>query len=426
LEAQTNCMGACLCGDCRAAPGAVCRLEPVADTYVEGPNFTDAGAGNDCPSCGEAKWDHGRRDRFDIDGDPRGVAYLKFNLKAVDAAEFRVKQATLRLFSVNNPSVSGIDFYRLRNSDWIEGQCDGIEASCTVTCDPLHMSCAGAPLRFVDVDTNGDGIIDGQDTSSFLPNFATDLIGSLPNVPEGESDIDVTSVFAGREGIYSLVIDQHPNGTAKVYGDGSTFASRDFFDATAHPILEVRLACTRDNQCPASRTSCHRAVCNAGDCDEEPIDPSACTACSSDANCADDDPCTTEVCGDPEEGCIVTPVPAGFPAVSCALQPYSPPVCAGAQRIVKKLDEDRSAVCRRLKAMCDSRPSKRSLRRALKKAKGRLARGKSTLVRALGRINSDCGSLLDARLDLGLSKLEDVRRDRIPVCEGLRACPPSD
>ena len=103
-DANAACPGACR-SDC-TCPGtapAPLDLGVAADTYIE--------AG------GESTWDHGTSDHLDVDLAPFGVAYLRFDLRAVTAP---IRSAVLRL-SCSNASEDGGTVYAVADSSWIEG-----------------------------------------------------------------------------------------------------------------------------------------------------------------------------------------------------------------------------------------------------------------------------------------------------------------
>ncbi len=188
--------------DSRCQP-TVLDLAPVADTYIE--------AGT------EGTWDHGALPYFDVDLRPFGVSYLKFDLGTVTAPVLR---ATLTLHCTN-ASTDGGTIYPVVDSSWVEG---------TATANP-----GGPGMKFVEVDTNRDGVISAADTSPYVPDFALP-IALLGLVSRGETlTVDVTAAFQnGRGGLRTLAIKNDSS-------DGSTFSSRNDPSAAQRPLLHLEL-----------------------------------------------------------------------------------------------------------------------------------------------------------------------------------------
>jgi hypothetical protein len=181
-------------------------MSPAADTYVE------AGA--------EATWSHGGSDHVDVDTDPRGIIYMKFDLTALSGT---VRSAKLRLHCTSRASDGGT-VYPVGDSSWIEGTARGVTADA-----------AGRPgLKWNDVDTNRDGTLSGADTSPFLPDFTAPIV-SLGVVEVGDLvEVDVTSAFGNGPGAYSLAIrNNHPN--------GATYSTKEHATAAQRPRLVLTL-----------------------------------------------------------------------------------------------------------------------------------------------------------------------------------------
>ncbi len=270
------CSGACL-PHCRCAE--VLNAVPIADTYIE--------AGT------EATWDHGASDHLDVDASPRGITYLKFDLRGTTAP---VRSARLTLVCTNRTPDGGT-VYPVSDSSWVEGRGNGIDGS----------SAAGPGLEWTQVDANGDGVIDAADASLYVPSF-TQPIAALGPVSVGTLvTVDVTAALQAGPQVYTLAI---RNGST----DGATYSSKDHPDPNQRPSLRVELApepcivdadCDDGNECTIDACTddlfCNHAVradatgCNGGAglcCD------GACTAppCGADADCNDGQDCTTDAC----------------------------------------------------------------------------------------------------------------------------------
>jgi hypothetical protein len=176
----------------------------MADTYIE--------AGT------EATWDHGRSDHVDVDRQPFGIAYLKFDLRGLTGP---VGQATLTLFCSNGSDDGGTIFPGL-DSSWVEGTGNGTDASS-----------AGRPgLKWTDVDTNGDGDVNGRDSSPFVPDFAHP-VASLGSLSAGHAyTVDVTAAFQRGPGIYTVAI---RSGST----NGATYSSRENSSGGQRPVLRL-------------------------------------------------------------------------------------------------------------------------------------------------------------------------------------------
>jgi hypothetical protein len=218
-------------------------LSPVADTYIEGR--------------GEVSWDHGAADHLDVDASPAGVTYLKFDLSAVTGS---ITGAVLRLHATN-PASDGGTIYRVLDSSWIEGTGTATDGT----------SADGPGLKWMDVDTNHDGVLDESDSSPFAPN-PSQMVTSIGPVARGNSyDIDVTAAFDGGPTVYTLAI-------MSTSSDGATYASREHVNEETHPVLLVSVA-------PTTSPACGNGVRESDEqCDGE--DDDACPgACQTDCTC---------------------------------------------------------------------------------------------------------------------------------------------
>jgi hypothetical protein len=184
-------------------------LSPSADTYVE--------AGT------QAGWDHGASDHLDVDLAPRGIAYFKFDLSGVTGT---VVRADLLLWC-SNSSPDGGTIYPVGDSSWIEGDRTGAKAT----------SALGAGLKWNDVDTNHDGVIDGSDTSPYVPTMGSP-VAALGRVTLGTAAVaNVTAAVQGGPRLYSLAI-------ANRNSNGATFSSRQNATVAHRPQLRLTVVAT--------------------------------------------------------------------------------------------------------------------------------------------------------------------------------------
>jgi hypothetical protein len=109
------------------APAFAVDLAPVADTYIE--------AGREKAAL------HGTSRILEVDRDPYGVVYLRFDLRGLSGA---VTRAVLHL-TVSNGSSDAGNVFSVDNN-WTES------------------------LRWIDVDRNGDGKLDASDGSPLVPD----------------------------------------------------------------------------------------------------------------------------------------------------------------------------------------------------------------------------------------------------------------
>ena len=196
------CRADCTCG----TPSEFVILAPIADTYIE--------AGT------EAGWDHGAATFFDVDAKPTGIAYLKFDVSGVPA---EVVSARLTLHCTNS-TIDGGSVYPVGSSGWIEGDRTGTSSS----------SAGGPGLKWTDVDTNADGVIDGLDTSPFVPDFVHG-IRMLGVVTSRKSvTVDLTEAFRSGPGLYTIAIRNDSS-------DGATYVSREGTAASQRPQLRLQL-----------------------------------------------------------------------------------------------------------------------------------------------------------------------------------------
>jgi hypothetical protein len=188
---------------CRYGVSGLCgplHLEPIADTYIERGD--------------EATWDHGAAPHLDVDERPRGVTYLKFDLRTVSMP---VELATLTLYCLN-ASKDGGTIYPVHDSSWIEGAGNGIDET----------SRGGIGLKWTDVDVDQDGAIGPGDDSPYVPDYTRPVATLGAVVKKQTLTLDVTAVFDNGPGIYTLAIG------GSMSSDGVTYASRQ------HPTVERR------------------------------------------------------------------------------------------------------------------------------------------------------------------------------------------
>jgi hypothetical protein len=197
------CLSTCQCGP----PARFVTVAPIADTYIE--------------SGAQATWDHGAATQIEVDGSPADVGYLKFDLSAVGAP---IARATL-IAACTNGSPDGGAVYPVGDSSWAEGDRTGADAS----------SAGGPGLKWSDVDSNADGVLDASDASPWRPDFGR-WYGSFGMVEPGDvRTIDVTSALQGGTTRYSFAI---RNDTT----NGADYASRNHADPLLRPRLRLELA----------------------------------------------------------------------------------------------------------------------------------------------------------------------------------------
>jgi hypothetical protein len=196
------CLSDCICDQ---GPSRLVRLDAVADTSI------DASA--------DPTWDHGGMDRLVIDGatDPASVAYLKFDLSSISQY---VVRATLSLHALG-PSFDAGTVYPVPDASWIEGAGDP-------EVDPV-----GPGLKWVEVDTNGDEVLNENDADPYAPRFER-RAGSLVSVEGMRAEVDVTSAFQDGPRLYAIAIMNDAS-------DGASFASREHIDPTMRPRLVLEI-----------------------------------------------------------------------------------------------------------------------------------------------------------------------------------------
>ena len=161
----------------------------------------------------ESTWDHGGCTWADIDTKPAGITYLKFDLTGRTAP---ITRATLTLHCLNPSSVGGT-IHLVGASTWVEGTGCGA---------------GGTGLKWIDVDTNHDGKIDGLDQSPYVP--APQAIATIGAVVLGQAvTVDVTAALRAGPGVYTLAI-------RSTTSDGATYATRENPTAAWRPRLDLR------------------------------------------------------------------------------------------------------------------------------------------------------------------------------------------
>jgi cysteine-rich repeat protein len=212
-----SCVGVPLCGEgelaidgeqCTLSPSGPCGLFPVADTHIQEGE--------------EATWDHGKARKLVIedDDDPRAILYLKFDLSNVTA---RITRARLRLFCTSD-SPDGGTVYPVGDSRWVEGVHDGDDEE----------SAFGPGLKWIDVDSDGDGDIGAAERSPYAPDFATPVAVLGAVTEEISYTLDVTAVFQAGVGLYTLAMANEDNDSAK-------YASREHRTASERPLVFLEL-----------------------------------------------------------------------------------------------------------------------------------------------------------------------------------------
>src|SRR5439155_13509119 len=192
------CLSTCRCG----VPADFATLTPVADTFIA--------------SGTQASWDHGAADHLDAQA-LVDVAYLKFDLSALPAP---VARATLTLRCIDG-SPEGGTIYPVADAGWVEGNRTGADAT----------SALGPGLKWSDVDTNHDGVLDTRDTSPWVPQFLRAMRGFGRVAPGLDFTVDVTSAFQGGPGLYCVAITNNSD-------DKAAYASRE---SASPPFLRVEL-----------------------------------------------------------------------------------------------------------------------------------------------------------------------------------------
>ena len=197
-------------GECLAS-----RRNPVADTYIS--------AGN------EGRRNHGGATYIRVDASPVRIAYLKFDLSAVQGP---VRRAVLDLHPVTSRhigkkkqitlSTNGGRVYHIPDSTWREGVGDGVNRTIS------H----GAGLTFDEVDgVDGDKILEPED--SLLVPVPSEAVAGVGVVTLGQVlHLNVTRAFQRGPGLYTLAI----------MSDGAhswRFASRENPHVQWRPVLHI-------------------------------------------------------------------------------------------------------------------------------------------------------------------------------------------
>jgi len=112
--------------------------------------------------------------------------------------------------------------YPVADSSWLEGGANGIDGS----------SKEGPGLKWIEVDTNGDGLLDELDESPYVPDFSRPVASLGPVSQKGVLEVDVTAAFDGGAGVYTLAI-------ASASSDGATYWSRDRWRPDQRPMLHL-------------------------------------------------------------------------------------------------------------------------------------------------------------------------------------------
>ncbi len=243
-------------------------IAAAADTYIE--------------SGAQATWDHGAATLLKTDREPARIVYFKFDLSALKHAPV---EAHLTLHCTD-PSPIGGTLYAVGDSSWIEGERTGGGSG----------SASGPGLKWIQVDTTGDGLVTADDQSPYVPDLAAP-IATLGRVVAGAAvTVDVAAALQGPPGVRTLALVSESL-------DGAFFASREAVDTALRPGLHVRL----------------------------PLVPE----CTTDPECDDGIPCTLDVCDAPHARCVRTPMDAACnDGVACTIDQCDP----GAGGCVRLLD----------------------------------------------------------------------------------------
>jgi hypothetical protein len=87
-------------------------------------------------------------------------------------------------------------------------------------------------LKWIDVDTNGDGAIDALDGSPYVPGTTVRTIGAV--ALNAAVAVDVTTALQQGPGVYALAI-------RSASSDGATYASRESTTVAQRPRLRLTL-----------------------------------------------------------------------------------------------------------------------------------------------------------------------------------------
>jgi hypothetical protein len=251
---------------CRYGDSGLCAfpsadLEAAADTHVE------AGA--------EASWDHGRAAELEVDANPERITFLTF---PSTPSALPVTRATLWLHATNG-SPDGGTVYPVLDGGWTEGDQAGADAS----------SAAGAGLKWIDLDTDGDGRLTGADASPYVPDFGAP-IATLGGIAAGPVAVDVTAAFQNGQGPYSLALKTGSTNKA-------AFGSREQTERARRPRVHVVHACAVDVDCDDG------FPCTVDSCDTT----GRCVHAPDDGLCNDGIGCTLDRCDPVTRECAFVP-----------------------------------------------------------------------------------------------------------------------
>jgi predicted phosphodiesterase len=259
-------------------------VTPVADTYIDA--AADA-------------WDHGGAEGLKVDAHPPRIAYLKFDLHRLRAD---VRSARLTLLPMNN-SDDGGTIYPVADSTWVEGAGEGTGS--------------GPGLKWAEVDTDANGMVDALDDSPWVPDFSRPL-AALGPVADGETvAADVTEAFLHRgPGVYTLAI-------VSAAMNGTSYSAREHETLGAQPQLVVELV---DGVCgngvvepgeecdqPECCVSC-MAVAPGTSCNDDGLFCTGVERCDEIGNCrGSGDPCAgraecARICDEDGDACADPPL----------------------------------------------------------------------------------------------------------------------
>ena len=282
------CLSDCRCGD----QSRFTTLAPVADTFIDAVDQA-------------TMWDHGIAQQLKVD-QKAAFAYLKFVVPPLPGP---VTAARLTLVA-NGGSPDGGTIYPVRDSTWPEGDRAGVDAT----------SAGGPGLKWVDVDSDGNGIVDIRDTSPFVPDF-TDPVGGIgPVATGGTYTADVTPAFQGGRGTYTLSIkNDSQNGTLYFsretgqgpalrleLGSGTTSTTTPGTATTTSTTTSTNPpAPTSSTTIPKNTTTTTSSTTTSGPPTTSTtsttlptVTTTTLAGCDRDpSGCADDDPCTADTCG---------------------------------------------------------------------------------------------------------------------------------
>ena len=302
------CLSNCRCGD----QSRFTTLTPVADTFIDA---IDNGA----------IYDHGIAQQLKVD-QRSAFAYLKFVVPPLPGP---VTAARLSFVS-NNASPDGGTIYPVNDSTWIEGNSTGT--------DPTAAS--GPGLKWVNVDSDGNGVVDILDTSPYTPDFSNPVGGIGSVTIGGTCSADVTPLFKGGPGTYSFAVkNDSQNGT--LYFSRETSQGPELrlelaasgTTSTTTPGTATTTSTTTDPYPPTSTTSTtvESTTSTSSTTTSGPpatrttstslpaVTTTTLAGCDRDpSGCNDGDPCTTDTCGADHRCHHVALV--GLEAVGCRVE----------------------------------------------------------------------------------------------------------